>query len=131
MQVDPGLARLFGRPVVIRRRVPSQNQSQYRHWSLYLQEKEHWFLLIRSQLPPRHPIQEPVRMRLVSYRNRLVDFANLVGGAKPIPDALVRLGHLKDDSPKWFHCDYSQLQVPKAEERTELEFLPWASLEEE
>ena len=117
---------LTGKTLVIRRKVPSQNQSQYRHWSLYMKEKELWFALIRAQLPPRQPIQEPVRLCLRSYRVRLMDYANLVGGAKPIPDALVRLGHLKDDSPRWFHCDYFQFQVPKEDERTELEFLAWS-----
>jgi hypothetical protein len=76
-------------------------------------------------LTPRLPVVEPVRLCLRSYRTRLVDYANLVGGAKPIPDALIRLGWLKDDNPRWFHCDYFQFQVTKDKERTELEFLPW------
>ncbi len=115
------------RLIIIKRRVPSQNRSQYRHWSAYARERDAWFLLIRSQLPPlAQPVAEPVRIALRSYRTRLVDFANLVGGAKPIPDALQRLGWIKDDSPRWFFCDYHQFQVPKADERTEIEFLPWA-----
>lgn len=112
--------------MIIRRRVPSQNQTQYRHWSEYVREREAWFLLLRAQLPPRRPPEHPVRIALRSYRLRLVDFANLVGGAKPIPDALTRLGWIRDDHPRWFFCDYSQIQVPRAEERTEIEFLPWA-----
>ncbi|MBA3707818.1 MAG: hypothetical protein H0W83_03230 [Planctomycetes bacterium] len=112
--------------IIINRRVPSQNASQYRHWSRYTQERDAWYVLLRSKLPPREPIAEPVRMVLHSFRTRLVDFANLVGGAKPIPDSLIRLGYLKDDSPRWFSCDYHQTQVPKAEERTEIEFIPWA-----
>jgi hypothetical protein len=117
---------MIGKTVIIARRVPSQNQSQYRHWTLYMREKDTWFVLLRAQLPPRHPVQVPVRMRLTSYRMRLVDYANLVGGAKPIPDCLIRLGWLKDDSPRWFHCDYHQVRVPRADERTVLEFLPWS-----
>jgi hypothetical protein len=77
-------------------------------------------------LPPIRPVAEPVRIRLSSYRVRLVDYANLVGGAKPIPDALVRLGYLKDDGPRWFFCDYFQIQVPREDERTVIEFVPWA-----
>ena len=118
-----------GRLVVIRRRVPSQNQSQYRHWSLYHQEKEAWYILLRAQFTPRKPAEEPVRMVLRSYRTRLVDYANLVGGAKPIPDALIRLGWLKDDSPRWFHCEYYQFEVRKPDERTELEFIPWSGFD--
>jgi hypothetical protein len=116
----------WGRIVVIRRRVPSQNQTQYGHWRAYAKERDMWYALLRAQLSPRLPPDCPVRLSLRSYRTRLVDYANLVGGAKPIPDSLIRLGYLKDDSPRWFHCDYAQTTVPKADERTELEFLTWS-----
>jgi ABC-type branched-subunit amino acid transport system ATPase component len=65
-------------------------------------------------------------IKAAGLRTRLVDYANFVGGAKPIPDCLIRLGYLKDDSPRWFHCDYYQSVVPKDQERTELQFVPWA-----
>ncbi len=113
------------RLIVIRRKVPSQNASMYRHWSAYTAERDAWFVLLRAKLSPRQAIAAPVRMAIRSYRTRLIDFANLVGGAKPIPDCLIRLGYLKDDSPRWFECDYQQHQVAKGDERTELEFLPW------
>jgi hypothetical protein len=122
---------IVGRLVVVRRRVPSQNASQYAHWSAYTRERDAWFVLLRAQLPPRVPPDQPVRLVLRSYRTRLVDYANLVGGAKPIPDSLIRLGYLKDDSPRWFFCDYQQFQVAKAEERTELEFIPWSGVADE
>ncbi len=117
----------IGLKIVVPRRVPSQNASMYRHWSAYTKERDAWFILLRSQLPPREPPAEPVRIVLHSYRVRLVDYANLVGGAKPIPDSLIRLGYLKDDSPRWFACDYFQSQVPKGTERTEIEFIPWSA----
>lgn len=118
---------VLGATIVIRRRVPSQNVNQYKHWSAYTKERDLWFILLRAQLPPRDPVQEPVRLVLHSYRTRLVDYANLVGGAKPIPDSLIRLGYLKDDSPRWFSCEYFQSQVPKGEERTELRFVRWGA----
>jgi hypothetical protein len=124
------VADLVGRLIVVRRRVPSQNNSQYSHWSTYARERDTWFMLLRAQLPPREPPDEPVRLILRSFRTRLVDYANLVGGAKPIPDSLIRLGYLKDDSPRWFYCEYFQSTVAKSEERTELEFIPWAGSEE-
>ena len=111
--------------VVIHRRVPSQNRNQYRHWSHYAKERDAWFVLLRAQLSPRQAVSEVVRIAIRSYRLRLVDFGNLVGGAKIIPDCLQRLGYIVDDSPKWFHCDYQQFQVPRAEERTEIEFLSY------
>jgi hypothetical protein len=111
------------RIVIIRRRVPSQNASMYKHWSAYTKERDQWFILLRQQLPPRSPPDHPVRMQIRSYRTRMVDFANFVGGAKPIPDCLIRLGYLKDDNPHWFACEYQQFIVPKTDERTELVFL--------
>jgi hypothetical protein len=118
-----------GRLLILKRRIPSQNMTQYRHWSHYHAEKEAWFVLLRAQLTPRRAADEPVRVVLRSFRTRLVDYANLVGGAKPIPDALMRLGWIKDDSPRWFHCEYFQFQVAKAEERTELEFISWSGFD--
>lgn len=112
--------------VVVRRRLPSQNRSQYAHWSRYTKERDAWFVLLRAQLPPRHPVVEPIALAIRSYRMRLCDYANLVGGAKIIPDCLVRLGYLKDDAPQWFKCSYEQIQVPKADERTEIEFVEWS-----
>ncbi len=114
--------------IIIKRRVPSQNQMHYGHWSVYTKERDLWFVLLRQQLRPCSPVNKPVRIALRSYRTRLLDYANLVGGAKPIPDCLIRLGYLKDDSPDWFRCVYEQFKVSKAEERTEIEFLPWDGL---
>ncbi len=125
-----GIAACYGRArrmkITIHRRVPSQNVSQYAHWRTYTRERDTWFILLRAQLPPRAPCNEPVRLVLHSFRVRLVDYANLVGGAKPIPDGLIRLGYLKDDSPRWFSCDYFQSKVPRGQERTVLEFIPWS-----
>lgn len=112
----------MSRVIVIKRRVPSQNRSQYQHWSTYTRERNAWFALLRQQLMPREPVAVPVRLAIRSYRTRLCDYANFVGGAKPIPDCLIRLGYIKDDNPKWFHCSYEQFQVGKTEERTEIEF---------
>jgi hypothetical protein len=121
----------IGRLIVIKRRVPSQNAVQYAHWSAYTKERDMWFLLLRAHLPPRDPPNEPMRVCLRSFRTRLVDYANLVGGAKAIPDCLKRLGYIKDDSPRWFHCEYYQAVVPKTQERTEIEFIPWAGVEDD
>ncbi len=109
--------------IVVPRRVPSQNRSQYSHWNAYRKERDAWFVLLRRHLPPRAPVSVPVRLLIQSFRTRLIDYANLVGGAKPIPDGLVRLGYLKDDSPEWFTCSYEQHKVTKEEERTEIHFL--------
>jgi hypothetical protein len=109
--------------VTIKRRVPSQNKSTYAHWSVYHKEKQAWAILMGAGLPKRTPPSHPVHIRLTSYRVRLCDYANLVGGAKIIPDILKARGYIRDDSVRWFRCDYFQVQVPKADERTVVEFL--------
>lgn len=109
--------------VTVARRIPSQNATQYRHWSHYRAERDAWFMALRQVLPPRASPPGLVRLAITSYRSRLIDFANLVGGAKPIPDCLARLGWLRDDAPEWFECEYRQVKVPRAEERTEIAFL--------
>lgn len=122
ISLDP-LAKPRGHSIRLPRRIPSQNQNQYRHWSHYRTERDLWFVLLRQHLPPKTPPTGKVRVLIQSFRSRLVDFANLVGGAKPIPDCLKRLGWIHDDSPDFFDCTYEQFKVPKAEERTEIHIL--------
>lgn len=108
---------------VIRRRIPSQNRSQYAHWREYSREKHVWLRLMREVLPQRIPERRRVELVIRSFRTRLCDYANLVGGAKPIPDILRTLGYVWDDSPELFAATYVQAVVPAAAERTELEFI--------
>jgi hypothetical protein len=107
--------------VTIRRRIESGNKQTFGHWRQYMLYRDAWYTLIRMKLKPRDPPTELVSIKITSYRNRLVDYGNLVAGAKPIPDILKKLGHIKDDSPRWFTCEYNQVQVSKADERTEIE----------
>lgn len=107
--------RLVPVTIVIARTVPSLNASMWRHRSVYTKERDFWKALIRVQLVPRRePPDHPVRCTILSLRMRLLDYDDLVGGAKAIPDALKRLGYIHDDSPQWFKCDYRQEKAPKA-----------------
>lgn len=55
------------------------------------------------------------------YRARLLDDDNRFAGTKPITDALVDLGLLKDDSPAWATVTVDQVAgVPEPERRTEI-----------
>lgn len=110
--------------ITIRRRIPSQNAYSNKHFkfgkSAYAKERDHWHALLRAAVRPKEPPTHKVNMVIKSYRNRLVDDANLRGGAKAIPDCLIKLGYLKDDSVKWFFSDYEQHQVKRVDERTEI-----------
>ena len=81
---------LIGRLIVIRRRVPSQNASQYTHWSAYTKERDMWFMLLRAQLTPREALEEPVRIILRSFRTRLVDYAKVWAQTKNVSSLRVR-----------------------------------------
>jgi hypothetical protein len=104
--------------IYIQRKIESQNQRDSKHWSQRNAERQAWHTLIRMQLMPRTPPNHPVKVTICSYRTRLLDYANLVGGAKPIPDVLKALGYIKDDSPQWFTGIYAQFKVPAGEEKT-------------
>lgn len=110
--------------ITIHRRIPSQNATQYSHWRKYTTERDAWAVLLRSHLVPRTPPDHRVRVSIHSYRTRYLDYGNLVGGAKPIPDVIVRLGWARDDSPRWMDTAYAQTVVPKEEERTEISIEP-------
>lgn len=60
--------------------------------------------------------------RLIGTRGRLMDYDNLVGGAKPVLDALKVLGMVKDDSPKWIKVDYQQKKYNKHATRIEITY---------
>ena len=62
----------------------------------------------------------PERKRLIKItsvkKGRHYDHANLVGGAKPIPDVLKALNWIFDDSPKWCIVDHFQVKPAKGEQ---------------
>jgi len=91
----------------------------------YPKERDEWMIRLRCALMPRVMApQHKIFARIISYRvGPLLDYGNLVGGAKPIPDCLIRLGYLKDDAPKWFECEYLQEKCKRDEARTVIELL--------
>lgn len=52
--------------------------------------------------------------RHYSGREKEMDHANMVGGAKGMVDAMVRVGLLVDDSPKWFEAEYLQVRSDRS-----------------
>jgi hypothetical protein len=109
-------------PMVVLRiplETPSVNAWHGAHWRRYRLHFNRWFIQIRARLHPR-PARPDVLIqgRIISYRGRLLDYANLVGGCKPIPDVLKRLGYLKDDSPKWVTLVYAQHLAPVDQRHT-------------
>lgn len=60
-------------------------------------------------------------MRFVGYRQRLLDYDNFAGGAKPLLDSLVQAAIIPGDSLHDIVVRYEQVQVRyRREERTEI-----------
>lgn len=106
----------------IPRRIESQNKFQWRHWRYYATYRKSWGKVL-ALIAGRSTCEEFRRVRITSHRVRLLDEGNLVGGAKPIPDALVALGWLVDDSRQWCKVEYVQTRCAKKDERTVIEIL--------
>jgi Holliday junction resolvase RusA-like endonuclease len=61
-----------------------------------------------------------MKVRIVSYRARLLDKDNLYSGAKCLVDALRRTRLIRDDSPRWLELEVEQ-EVDRKNQRTEIE----------
>lgn len=91
---------------------------------------------IQRNLDPTHPIQNTIaqppvqhvaaptharqeggpdrfKVRITSFRCRLLDIDNLAGGSKFIIDALRYQGFIRDDSPDQIELSFAQIKVPK------------------
>ena len=105
----------------IPKKIESQNSFQYSHWRKYQKYARQWeqavgFILRRA--PSSYPLAFR-KIHIVSVRSRFLDVGNLIGGAKPLPDALKRLGWIVDDSTKWCEISYEQRKVTKGAPQTQ------------
>jgi hypothetical protein len=99
----------LGRPI------PSQNRfmgkshhtydSEARAWKQHLAVHLAEFVMVKLQWSVWG------LTRVIHPGSKVYDLANLVGGAKPIPDALTFHGVIVDDAPDYFTCDYAQIQA--------------------
>jgi len=94
-------------------------------WRKKYQHKKDWvtWLMVCQSYQDKYKADEGdfryVKIR--SFRNRTIrDEVNFRIGAKPLIDALVQLKLLWDDSDKYCHIDYEQIQVKRGEEKTEI-----------
>ncbi len=97
----------------------SLNKLLRQHWQIRRRHIAKWGWAIKTGFigsPP--PAQGRMKVRITSYRARFLDHDNLVGGAKPLVDAMCRQGLIKDDSPAWVEIDYQQIKVGRGEQKT-------------
>ena len=100
---------------------PSQNQ--IKHWwklrnktKQYTKELKNYGLILKVG---KLEIKKKRRLKITRYSTRLLDYGNLVGGCKPLLDAIKLSGLIVDDSPKWIEDKYFQEKCQGGFERTE------------
>ena len=64
-------------------------------------------------MPPADGWRQVLVTRLYGKRRRDFDHDNLVGGGKPLADALTEQGVIIDDNPKY--CNISYFQEPSSD----------------
>jgi hypothetical protein len=64
--------------------------------------------MLAHRAPPAKDKRTVLLVREFTGREKIRDYGNLVGGAKPLIDALVTVGLLIDDSPQWCTQVYEQ-----------------------
>lgn len=89
------------------------NQGKGKLHAIYKHVRTAWVsdLLIMRQVNRVEPARLKRRVcltRLISLSGQLYDDDNLVAGAKPIRDALIHSGWIKDDSSVWLKAHYDQ-----------------------
>lgn len=95
-----------------------------RHWTKRSNDRDSLLLLLRAP-GPLPSVGGPARVRYVrTYARGPLDPDNLAASAKPILDALVRLGVLVDDSPAYLDLVPEQEPRGRAGPRYVLEISP-------
>lgn len=103
---------------------PSLNQLTRMHWHRRVRMQAQMVCEIQGELGALsvERRQGPVNATVTRYSPGELDYDNLVGGCKPLIDALVAVGLAWDDSPEWLVVEYKQAKCRRIEARTEIEF---------
>lgn len=95
--------------ISISKEILSLNKLNSMHWSKRSNHSKGWEEAIYYALGGKvKKSKKKMRVKVSSYRKRLLDTDNLIGGFKGGRDALKRLGLIVDDSPKWCDFEYEQ-----------------------
>lgn len=100
---------------------PSLNEWQRMHWRDRVNLGDRMKVVARfvAQKHGPHPA-EPARVEITRHSVGVLDQDNLVGGCKPLVDALVSAGLIVDDSPQWLSASYMQAKAERGRGRTEV-----------
>lgn len=83
---------------------------------MYRRERNQWLqwcqlAMVNQRIPKATHKRRATFTRMFGDRMRPFDYANFVGGLKPLVDAMVECGLLVDDSPKMLEDHYMQMHV--------------------
>ena len=102
-------------PIIIQ----SLNQTLRQHWGAKSRTKKEYKVLIRNQMRLNRIKKTDVAVRwnvtITSYRKKLLDKDNLIGGAKSLLDSLCDEGFIFDDTPDMVSVRYYQ-KISKSKE---------------
>ena len=98
--------------ITLPNKVESRNQLDRKHWAVKRKCKGIWALFIRNQMKLRKvresEVGEKFKLTIVSYRKKLLDYDNLVGGCKQLLDACSEEKLIWDDAPKYLDLKVEQ-----------------------
>ena len=101
---------------------PSQNKIKH-WWTLrnktrqYTKELKNYDLVLKVC---KLKTDKKRQVKITRFSTRLLDYGNLVGGCKPLLDAMKLSGLIVDDAPKWINDEYFQEKCKRGFERTEI-----------
>tara|TARA_Y100000401_G_C8308839_1_gene218509 strand:- start:311 stop:676 length:366 start_codon:yes stop_codon:yes gene_type:complete len=111
--------------------IKSRNVIDKLHWAAKRRLRDEYILLIKSEMVnqniPKADKNKFYTLEIVSWRKRLLDYDNLVGGTKQLIDAMVHAGFIYDDSPKYIDLRVKQVKNsdPLRKKHTKLHNKTW------
>ena len=98
--------------ITLPNKIESRNVLDRKHWAVKRRCKQIWALLIRNQMRLKKikecDIEEKFKLCIISYRKKLLDYDNLVGGCKQLIDACSEEKLIWDDAPKYLDLKVEQ-----------------------
>ena len=98
--------------LTIPQKVESRNVLDRKHWAVKRRNKQIWAVFIRNQMRLKKigecEIGEKFKLTIISYRKKLLDYDNLVGGVKQLLDACSEEKLIWDDAPKYLDLKVEQ-----------------------
>ena len=100
-------------------KVESRNKLDRQHWAVKRKSKQIWALFVRNQMKfnkiKKAETGEKFKLTIISYRKKLLDYDNLVGGVKGLLDACIDEELIWEDSPKYLDLVVEQYTSKKYE----------------